>query len=111
MTPPSPENRDYRGNRVFDEHIHPEHPEKPDLYGKPPVPPPLLKVGEVAQWLRLKESTIRKWVCRGLIPHLKLGRTVCFQTKDIEEWLLQRTHRRLDKTVSIVGSRPVRRLI
>ena len=54
------------------------------------IPQPLLKVSDVAQWLRLKESTIRKWVCYGRIPYLKIGRTVSFRSGDIEEWLLQK---------------------
>ena len=85
--PPSPQKRDYWDKRVSLGPSQPEHPEKPDLCGGPRLPPPLLKVSDVAQWLRLKESTIRKWVSRGRIPYLKVGRTVCFQGKDIEEWL------------------------
>ena len=53
------------------------------------LPPPLLKVSDVAQWLRLKESTVRKWVSRGRIPYLKVGRAVCFRREDVEAWLRQ----------------------
>lgn len=106
MTSLSPQNRDYWGKRVFFGPEHPEHPEKPDFRSIHPevlrlTPPPLLKVGDVAQWLRLKESTIRKWVSRGRIPYLKLGRAVCFQAEDIQEWLHQRTHRNSDGSLTI----------
>ena len=48
---------------------------------------PLLTVSEVSQWLRVKESTIRKWVCYQRIPYLKIGRSVAFSKEHIEEWL------------------------
>lgn len=51
------------------------------------APTPLLKIRDVAEWLRLKESTIRKWVCYGRIPYLKVGRNVCFRREDVEAWL------------------------
>jgi len=62
--------------------------EKPGL----PViqPSPLLTNAEVAAWLRVKESTLRKWVCYNQIPHLKVGRLVSFRREDIERWLADR---------------------
>lgn len=48
---------------------------------------PLLNTRELSIWLRIKESTIRKWVCYDRIPHLKIGRLVAFQRRDIELWL------------------------
>ena len=48
---------------------------------------PLLTVSEVSQWLRVKESTIRKWVCYDRIPYLKIGRSVAFSKDHIEAWL------------------------
>jgi excisionase family DNA binding protein len=50
-------------------------------------PTPLLTVFDVAQWLRREPCTIRKWVCYGRIPYLKVGRSVCFERSDIQKWL------------------------
>ena len=50
---------------------------------------PLLTTPELSQWLRVKESTIRKWVCYDRIPYLKVGRLVVFQREDIQLWLAQ----------------------
>ena len=50
-------------------------------------PVPLLTVTEVAAWLRVKESTIRKMVCFNRIPYLKIGTRVLFRRSDIENWL------------------------
>jgi excisionase family DNA binding protein len=51
----------------------------------------LLDSKEVAEWLNMKESTIRKWTHYGFIPHIKIGRCVRFQERDIEKWLQERT--------------------
>ena len=48
---------------------------------------PLLTVPEVSQWLRVQESTIRKWVCYNRIPYLKIGTSVAFSKDQIEAWL------------------------
>ena len=47
----------------------------------------MLTTHELSQWLRVKESTIRKWVCYNRIPYLKVGRLVVFQKEDIQLWL------------------------
>lgn len=52
-------------------------------------PLPLLNTRELSAWLRIKESTLRKWVCYHRIPFLKLGRAVLFRRTDIEAWLAQ----------------------
>lgn len=54
---------------------------------KTEIPTPLLTVTELAEWLRIKTSTIRKKVCYGRIPHVKIGRRVLFRRTDIESWL------------------------
>ncbi|HOW26932.1 MAG TPA: excisionase family DNA-binding protein [Elusimicrobiota bacterium] len=51
------------------------------------MPKPLLTVSEVAQWIRVKEATLRKWVCYKRIPYLKVGRHVCFEVGAVEQWL------------------------
>ncbi len=62
--------------------------ERPD--GHDPVER-LLNTAQVAKWLCVAESTLRKWVHYGFIPHVKLGRAVRFRAKDIERWLQERT--------------------
>jgi excisionase family DNA binding protein len=51
----------------------------------------LLKTAEVAKLLNVSQSTIRKWVHYGFIPHAKLGRCVRFNREDIERWVQERT--------------------
>jgi excisionase family DNA binding protein len=51
----------------------------------------LLDTKQVAEWLNVKETTIRKWTHYGFIPHIKIGRCVRFQERDIEKWLQERT--------------------
>ena len=54
---------------------------------------PLLNSAEVAEWLNVAESTIRKWVHYGFIPHVKLGRAVRFIREDVEKWLRERAEK------------------
>ena len=49
----------------------------------------MLTTHELSQWLRVKECTIRKWVCYDRIPYLKVGRLVVFQREDIQLWLMR----------------------
>jgi excisionase family DNA binding protein len=53
----------------------------------------LMKAAQVAELLNVAESTIRKWVHYGFIPHVKLGRAVRFREKDIETWITERTEK------------------
>jgi excisionase family DNA binding protein len=53
----------------------------------------LLTTTEVAKWLKVAESTIRKWVHYGFIPHVKLGRCVRFIREDVEKWLQEQTEK------------------
>jgi excisionase family DNA binding protein len=53
----------------------------------------LLNTAQVAEWLNVKESTIRKWTHYGFIPHVKLGRCVRFQESEIEKWLQARAEK------------------
>ena len=54
---------------------------------------PLLDTAGVADKLGMSVSTIRKWVHYGFIPHVKLGRAVRFQEKDIEAWIEERAEK------------------
>ena len=54
----------------------------------------MLTTHELSQWIRVKESTIRKWVCYDRIPYLKVGRLVLFQEEDIRLWLMRNNPKR-----------------
>jgi excisionase family DNA binding protein len=53
----------------------------------------LLNTAQVAEWLNVKESTVRKWTHYGFIPHVKLGRCVRFMESEIEKWLRERAEK------------------
>ena len=53
----------------------------------------LMNTAQVAEWLNVKESTIRKWTHYGFIPHVKLGRCVRFMESDIERWIKERSEK------------------
>jgi excisionase family DNA binding protein len=52
-----------------------------------------MKTAQIAELLNVAESTIRKWVHFGFIPHVKLGRAVRFREKDVEAWIEERTEK------------------
>jgi excisionase family DNA binding protein len=61
----------------------------------------LLTSEEVAARLGVKLSTVRQWVHERYIPHVKLGRSVRFDPRVIEEWVKKcskegRTERGID---------------
>lgn len=47
----------------------------------------LLTVAELAEYLGLAQGTIYNKVCRGEIPHVKLGRAVRFRRSEIDRWI------------------------
>jgi excisionase family DNA binding protein len=57
----------------------------------PRVPEPtegdLLTVGEVAKFMSVSVSTIRKWCAEGRIPHGRLAGTIRFERKQLQEWV------------------------
>ena len=42
---------------------------------------------ELAKRLDVKESTVRSWVFKKQIPHVKIGRLVRFKESAIQKWL------------------------
>ncbi len=52
----------------------------------------LLTTPELAKLLKMSESTIRKWTHYDYIPHVKVGRSVRFGPKTIQEWVQNHTH-------------------
>ena len=47
----------------------------------------LMTVGEVAEYLRVKRSTVYKWAKDGKIPAAKVGRLWRFDRGQIETWV------------------------
>ena len=47
---------------------------------------PLMTAPQVAEWLGVKESTIRKWRFLGKIPFLKIGSAIRYDPEVIQRW-------------------------
>ncbi|MDZ4198077.1 MAG: helix-turn-helix domain-containing protein, partial [Kiritimatiellia bacterium] len=50
---------------------------------------PYLNIGEVAEYLKLSRETLYKYVQRGLIPAIKIGRHWRFHRESLDSWLNQ----------------------
>lgn len=50
----------------------------------------LLTYREVAAWLSISESYVRRLVMHRKIPIVKIGRSVRFRPTDIEQWIERR---------------------
>ncbi len=55
---------------------------------------PLMTVGEVAQYLKVEESTIYTWANQGKIPAIKIGHFWRFRKEDIDKWLEERKNKK-----------------
>ena len=47
----------------------------------------LLSIIEAAEWLGLSQSYLYKLVESAQIPHIRFGRAIRFDIKELEEWL------------------------
>lgn len=45
---------------------------------------PLLTVKNAAQLLQCSEAAVRKWIYRGRLPHVKVGRLTRLRRQDVE---------------------------
>ena len=57
----------------------------------------LMTVDEVAEIFRVSKASVYRWVERGLLPAVKVGRIVRFNGQDVEQLLghgLERTEKR-----------------
>lgn len=55
-----------------------------------PTPDEVMTVKEVADYLRLAESTVYRLVKKGSLPGRKLGGNWRFSRKGLDEWLRER---------------------
>ena len=63
----------------------------------------LLTVYEIAEYLRVKPSTIYQWTHQGYIPHVKLGNLVRFKLSRIDEWLEKKSSKgRISNAISVL---------
>jgi excisionase family DNA binding protein len=51
--------------------------------------PTFVTAQQLSQAVACAESTIYLWVQQGYIPHVRLGRCVRFNLRDVQEWLAQ----------------------
>jgi len=49
--------------------------------------PQLMTVGDVANYLRIKTSTVYEWAANGRLPGVKVGRLWRFERAEIEKWV------------------------
>ncbi len=47
----------------------------------------VLTATEVAQYLKVKEGTLRNWVYKSQIPHIKVNGALRFRIQDIDKWM------------------------
>ncbi len=50
----------------------------------------VITLEELAVIFRLAPQTIRNWVARGKIPHVRIGRRYFFQKRSLKRWLNQK---------------------
>ena len=50
----------------------------------------LLTIAEVSERLGVQKKTVYAWIHTRKIPHIKVGRLVKFDRKDIETWIQAR---------------------
>lgn len=57
----------------------------------------LLKVTEVAEWLRVSRSSVQNYISRGYFPAIKIGSSTRIKRSSIEDWLRRCTIEHSDK--------------
>lgn len=66
----------------------------------------LMTIGEVASLTRLAISTLRHYVSDGLVPVVKIGRSVRFDPEAIDQWVAEggpKAGKSHDKCSHVVG--------
>lgn len=46
-----------------------------------------MRTREVAEYLSVKQDTVRYWVRKGIIPHSKIGRTILFDRDALDSFI------------------------
>lgn len=55
-----------------------------DRFEHPREMPDYMNYGEVAKYLRISETTLKRWTKQGLIPFIKIQHTVLFDIEDVK---------------------------
>ena len=63
-----------------------------DRFEQPKEMPDYMNYGEVAAYIRVSETTLKRWVRQGIIPCIKIQRRVLFNRNDVMHCL--RKHKR-----------------
>ena len=50
-----------------------------------------LDIGEIADYLKVKEGTVYVWVWHKQIPYIKMGRLIRFDLRKVEKWLEEKS--------------------
>jgi len=50
---------------------------------------PLMTISEVADVLRCHERTVRRLVCGGLLPCVRIGRSLRFHREAVSRWIAE----------------------
>lgn len=56
--------------------------------------PTLMKVEDVAAYLKVAKQSVYRWASNEKIPHLKVGGSLRFVPNEIQEWLAKKPKRR-----------------
>jgi excisionase family DNA binding protein len=65
----------------------------PSVAQSVPLAPRLIGIGEVATYVGLSIHTLYRMVSERRIPHVKLGRALKFDLKDVDTWISKNTVR------------------
>lgn len=57
------------------------------------IAPLSLRPRDAAQMLSVSPRTLYNWTRAGLIPYVKIGRTVLYRVADLEDWLSRQSRR------------------
>ena len=58
--------------------------------GRPPLPPQLLSIGDVADTLQVSDKTVRRWIERGEMPIHRVGRQIRISAADLATFVRAR---------------------
>ena len=56
-----------------------------------------MTIKELADYLRLTDQTIQRWVINGELPYHKIKKVIRFRVSEIEKWINESGWKRLDE--------------
>ena len=67
---------------------------------------PWLTIDQAARYLQVSEGTVRNWIYKRYIPHVKRGRVVRLHTGELDDWLRRRAAGRAGAAGEAAVNRP-----